>query len=447
MMASILRPKEISLGDVKYYNADDLRTYDSAYFHGCSRTVRKIIKKKTIDADKYVYATWSKKNGWTKSSNQAKPSNKAKLLFLNDWVTQTIPKMMPYSNERVTQTIPKMMPDSNESKEEQYEYPKAPDLLYLEDSEKFTDNDGNVVDIETRGVRTPTGIYFLAKDVSTAFEMTGLVKTLKDIRCNYIIGVDYKIFINLNVGTSDSTEQTKQLFVTYEGMIKILYSSRSDKAMTFRSWATETLFTVQMGSEEDKEILGSTLIGQSVKNVRAVFKTCSKKVPCIYRFSLGTAKVLRNTMNLPENIKDDYIIIKYGLTDNLDRRSAEHVREYEKIPNVKLGLMDFSYIDPKFLSDAETDIKEFFQTIEIPVHYKKYVELVAVNPKHETQIKKQYKFISTEYQGLITELIDQIKDLKNQILLKENIIIHQQVEIELKNKIIKLLEDKMTNSQ
>ena len=132
----------------------------------------------------------------------------------------------------------------------------------------------------------------------TAFEMTGLVKTLKDIRCNYIIGVDYKIFINLNVGTSDSTEQTKQLFVTYEGMIKILYSSRSDKAMTFRSWATETLFTVQMGSEEDKEILGSTLIGQSVKNVRAVFKTCSKKVPCIYRFSLGTAKVLRNTMNL-----------------------------------------------------------------------------------------------------------------------------------------------------
>ena len=446
-MASILRPKEISLGDVKYYNADDLRTYDSAYFRGCSRTVRKIIKKKTIDADKYVYATWSKKNGWTKSSNQAKPSNKAKLLFLNDWVTQTIPKMMPYSNERVTQTIPKMMPDSNESKEEQYEYPKAPDLLYLEDSEKFTDNDGNVVDIETRGVRTPTGIYFLAKDVSTAFEMTGLVKTLKDIRCNYIIGVDYKIFINLNVGTSDSTEQTKQLFVTYEGMIKILYSSRSDKAMTFRSWATETLFTVQMGSEEDKEILGSTLIGQSVKNVRAVFKTCSKKVPCIYRFSLGTAKVLRNTMNLPENIKDDYIIIKYGLTDNLDRRSAEHVREYEKIPNVKLGLMDFSYIDPKFLSDAETDIKEFFQTIEIPVHYKKYVELVAVNPKHETQIKKQYKFISTEYQGLITELIDQIKDLKNQILLKENIIIHQQVEIELKNKIIKLLEDKMTNSQ
>lgn len=43
--------------------------------------------------------------------------------------------------------------------------------------------------------------------------------------------------------------------------------------------------------------------------------------------------------------------------------------------------------------------------------------------------------------------ISLLEKLKNQILLKENKIIHQQVEIELKNKIIKLLEDKMTNSQ
>jgi hypothetical protein len=50
------------------------------------------------------------KNSWTMSTNQDKPSNKAKLLFLNDWVTQTIPKMMP---------------DSNESKEEQYEFPMS----------------------------------------------------------------------------------------------------------------------------------------------------------------------------------------------------------------------------------------------------------------------------------------------------------------------------------
>ena len=56
----------------------------------------------------------------------------------------------------------------------------------------------------------------------------------------------------------------------------------------------------------------------------------------------------------------------------------------------------FSYIDPKFLSDAEVDIKDFFQTIEIPIEYKLFKELVAIDPKHEKYgfpaIQKQYKY-------------------------------------------------------
>ena len=151
-------------------------------------------------------------------------------------------------------------------------------------------------------------------------------------------------------------------------------------------------------------------------------------------------------MNLPDEIKDDFIIIKFGLTDDLDRRSSEHVKEYEKIQGVKLGLMDFSYIDKKFLSEAETDIKDFFKTIEIPINYENYAELIAVDPKHEKQIKKQYEFIATAYQGSITELINQIKDLKNELKLKDkdlemkNILIEQkQIELDLKNKIISLL--------
>ena len=105
-------------------------------------------------------------------------------------------------------------------------------------------------------------------------------------------------------------------------------------------------------------------------------------------------------MNLPNTIPDDHIIIKYGLTDDLERRSGEHNREYGKINGVNLGLMEFSYIDPKFLFDAESDLKDYFKTIEISVKYESYSELVAINPKHENQIKKQYKFIGTEYQGI-----------------------------------------------
>ena len=86
-------------------------------------------------------------------------------------------------------------------------------------------------------------------------------------------------------------------------MLKILFSSRTGDADKFVDWATETLFTVQMGTADQKETLASTLIGQPVKNVRAVFKTCAKKVPCIYRFALGTAKQLRPMMDLPPRVR------------------------------------------------------------------------------------------------------------------------------------------------
>ena len=239
---------------------------------------------------------------------------------------------------------------------------------------------------------------------------------LYDKRCDYNFDIEYKTFASQISDGSSKNNYKRQVFITYEGMIKILYSSRSKKAKLFREWATDTLFTIQMGSDEHKEELGAEIIGQSVKNVRAVFKTFSKKVPCIYRCSLGTAKTLRTSMNLSDEIKDDFIIIKYGFTDDLDRRLSEHKLEYEKkINGVKLGFMNFAYIDPKFLSEAETSLKEYFQSTEIPVKYEKYTELIAINPTHEKQIKKQYNYIGTAYQGIVTDLISEIKDLKAQI--------------------------------
>lgn len=449
-MTAIERPKVITINNKNYYNAKILKQYDPAYFIGTSAGIREIIKKKAIDNTNTHYATFSKKYGWTSCCHQDKPSTKAPLLLLESWVVANIPKMMP---------------ESAESKEELYEYPEAPPILHLEDYEKFKDSNGNIAEIETRGDRIYKGIYFSAKDISKEFEMPSLVNNiLYNQIIDYNIDMDYKLFAQILPSNPEKPNCKRQLFITYEGMIKILYSSRSKKAKLFREWATDTLFTIQMGSDENKEELGAKIIGQSVKNVRAVFKTCSKKVPCIYRFSLGTAKTLRKSMNLSDEIKDDFIIIKYGLTDDLDRRSSEHVLEYEKkINGVKLGLMDFAYIDPKFLSEAETSLKEYFQTIEIPIKYEKYTELIAINPTHEKQIKKQYNYIGTAYQGIVTDLITEIKDLKTQInsLIeineyklknKDRIIELKNVMIELKDKDLKyeqlrneMLELKLSN--
>ena len=125
-----MRPTEIIIGKNKYYNAEELSNYDQTYFYGCSRTVRNILKKKTITTDNYIYATWNKKTNWIISSNQEKPATKASLLLLSDWVIKNIPKMMPTSTE---------------SKELLYEYPEAPEIIILNDEEKFKDDEDKII--------------------------------------------------------------------------------------------------------------------------------------------------------------------------------------------------------------------------------------------------------------------------------------------------------------
>ena len=51
---------------------------------------------------------------------------------------------------------------------------KAPPIIVLNDSEKFCDDCGNIVEIETRGIREHDKIYFKVKDVSEQFEIKNL---------------------------------------------------------------------------------------------------------------------------------------------------------------------------------------------------------------------------------------------------------------------------------
>lgn len=41
----------------------------------------------------------------------------------------------------------------------------VPPLLQLKDEEKFKDENGNMIEIETRGTKTFDGIFFYGKDV------------------------------------------------------------------------------------------------------------------------------------------------------------------------------------------------------------------------------------------------------------------------------------------
>jgi len=263
----------------------------------------------------------------------------------------------------------------------------------------------------------------LAKDVSEKFALPSLNKSIINKESGYIENIHYKKFIvkkvinNGTLGNKKSSDISKCLFITYKGMLKVLFSSRSGKADKFVDWATKTLFTVQMGDIDEKQELASELIGIPTKSLKQVLSTSITSVPCLYQFSLGKVKSLRKSMDIPKEIPDDYIIIKYGFTDDLSRRTKEHEKTYGKIKGVVFELMQFIYIDPKYLAQAETDMKNYFMTNEKKIAFESFKELIAINPKHEKQITKYFEMVGGRYSGCVKDLIIQNEELKHKIQL------------------------------
>ena len=64
--------------------------------------------------------------------------------------------------------------------------------------------------------------------------------------------------------------------------MKLSYISRNDNAKYFRSWATEKLFTIQMGELDENEELSACLLGVNVKAIKDVFHVNTRKTSCIY---------------------------------------------------------------------------------------------------------------------------------------------------------------------
>jgi hypothetical protein len=226
--------------------------------------------------------------------------------------------------------------------------------------------------------------------------------------------------------------------------------SRNKNASLFRKWATHKLFTIQMGKEEEKVKLGTSILNIPEKTYRAVFNKHADKLPSIYLIYLGNVKELRKTFEIDNSFPDDSGIYKYGFTDDLGRRVGEHEDKYGKLENVKIVLTTFHGIDPKYLRDAENDIKEECNAYEINLQTEGYKELIVLNKKQLEHVKKNYGRIGRDYAGHSAELQEQIVKLKNdlkdrdhtiELLKKDNEKLQTRVEtnekyhkLELKNK-------------
>jgi len=392
-----------------YYNSKELFQYNPEFYYGCKSKPRTIIDKKKIPASEYIYANL-KLNEWKLSSEDCK---KAQLLISKEWVDKYYFNISEPLVERIDNKETKKRDEENEIVEENEIAEKAPTILHLKDEEKFKDFDGNIIEIETRGERYEDKIYFKVKDIMTGFEMPSLNQNISDKEKGYEKNIDYKNFIReIKVPKGEPKTANKKfkttLYLTYEGLLRVLFVSRNKNATIFRKWATNKLFTIQLGSNDEKQKFAYQII-------KSVFDTYASKFPSIYLFKLGSVLHLRETFGIDTNIPDDSNVYKFGCTDDLGRRTGELGVEYNKLQNVDIKLSTFHIVDIIYKFDAETEIRDLCKSFKKTLKVEGFNELIVLNKDEYKHIEKYYKRIGNEFAGATAELQKEVIDLKDKI--------------------------------
>ena len=182
---------------------------------------------------------------------------------------------------------------------------KVPDISELDDQEKFRDDEGDIIEIETRGEQTRDGIYFRVKDVSRGFGIENLNCVLTHTEKGYTRHVDYKVFAcsELTIGqceTASTASAKKYLFLTYTGLIRVLMVTRNNKTVKFQKWAMEILFVAQMGSPIERSI-----VAQAIQHSSFTFSG-------LYLIKIASVASVRHKISLADTIADDDCGYKFG---------------------------------------------------------------------------------------------------------------------------------------
>jgi hypothetical protein len=196
----------------------------------------------------------------------------------------------------------------------------------------------------------------------------------------------------------------------------------------------------------------------SLNHVKEVF-TSSGPVSCVYLFTLGKVKDLRESMQIPENYNDEDMVCKYGYSTSLKRRFTEHQNKYGSINGADLRLKHYRYIDTGLLSKAETNIKSYMEKTNSRFNYSNCQELIIASEKDlNNSIKKHYDLVGNAHCVQSKDFVKTIQSLEHKIellemthekelLQKDIIIANLKSDNKLKDKDLKLKDQELINCQ
>ena len=385
----------------KKYIIGDIVIKDAPIFSKGCRGTRNLIKKKEIDNNKFIFAR-QVDDKWVISDGRSVKFDKV------------------FFTQQFIDSIPELNKECDKEIKDDNGIMKAPNIIYLKDEEKFKDDNGNVIEIETRGERDVDTAYFKVKDVMDGFEIENLENNIQKEHTSYEYEKDYKYFmcekkytvlIKTSKKTDAKTTIKKELFLTYRGMLRCLFVSRNNKTDNFISWATKTLFVAQMGTTVQKDELVSKIKGVSYSAIQELFSINARDLPCVYLTGFNTVGILRKEMNIDMKYKDDDIVYKFGLTKSFEIRKNGHKSEYKKIENlIDMKLVQYTYIDPLYISEAENDIKNMLE--EYKINWENHDELVVIPNNMLKFINTVYTNIGMKYSGHSHQFMKKINDLE-----------------------------------
>ena len=452
----------------KYYLADDLMEMKGFTGYTNSRSiVAKLKLKKDVE---YIYAKQDNKTlRWIIASGNSYKFDK--VFLLESWAKKFIKK----NSDKESSNEESSNEESSDNKsncDKEIKLDKkileSPGIIKLKKSEMIKDDNGKRIEVEIRGTRNHNNCFFKVSDIANGFGMKNLRNTLNKPTTNYVFSIDYVYFyskvenIHLNKNNKKTKNRRYISYLTYTGLLKVLFSSRNNVVSKFIGWATETLFAAHLGTSEAKQKLSSKLLGIPVEVVKEVFNKTNSKTPVIYLFAIGKVKDLRVSLNIGKEFDDEDIVYKGGKSDNLPERITKHETEYGKLAGANLCLKWYNYIDPQYTYEAETELLKVMGKMGFKFTHVKYRELL-IFPKKETKIvTDQFSSIANKYVGHIKELRDKLreeehktrslekdkemleKDMENQKLKSELELMKKDNEIKSLTKDVKTLRTKLS---